>query len=85
MSSDEETGKSVMNVETVYREVNSKHAWASFYQVREEEGTRVEGRKERGKKSAGRRGRAEKRLALSLGDGSSAAASARKRGGIMRF
>ncbi|XP_011881025.1 PREDICTED: tyrosine-protein phosphatase non-receptor type 1 isoform X2 [Vollenhovia emeryi] len=32
MTSGEETGKSVMNVETVYREVNSKNGWASFYQ-----------------------------------------------------
>lgn len=37
MTSGEETGKSVMNVETVYREVNSRNGWASFYQVREEE------------------------------------------------
>ncbi|XP_077264577.1 tyrosine-protein phosphatase non-receptor type 1 isoform X1 [Temnothorax americanus] len=32
MTSGEETGKSVMNVETVYREVNAKNGWASFYQ-----------------------------------------------------
>ncbi|KAL0115691.1 hypothetical protein PUN28_010907 [Cardiocondyla obscurior] len=33
MTSDEETDKSVMkNVETMYREVNSKNGWASFYQ-----------------------------------------------------
>lgn len=34
MTSDEET---VMNVETVYREINAKHGWAAFYQVSEEE------------------------------------------------
>ncbi|XP_011163430.1 tyrosine-protein phosphatase non-receptor type 1 isoform X2 [Solenopsis invicta] len=30
MTSDEET---VMNVETVYREINAKHGWAAFYQA----------------------------------------------------
>ncbi|XP_018374894.1 PREDICTED: tyrosine-protein phosphatase non-receptor type 1 isoform X2 [Trachymyrmex cornetzi] len=32
MTSGEETDRSVMNVETVYHEVNSKNGWASFYQ-----------------------------------------------------
>lgn len=59
MTSGEETGKSVMNVETVYREVNSRNGWASFYQVRRG-GTRVkkerkeEGRKERKSDGNGR-------------------------------
>jgi len=36
MISGEETDKNVKNVETVYREVNSRNGWASFYQVRKE-------------------------------------------------
>ena len=50
MTSGEEIDRSVMNVETVYHEVNSRNGWASFYQVRWERKNEGEGRKKKGKK-----------------------------------